>query len=339
MAMETTSFSEIRLARKCLRAHHYRYKERLRRKRPSRPGFVGTILHEMLDARVRSQLGEGDQVGPWDVYRHYKKKYKKLFREEQEEFGDVPALVKSIYKGYWRRWKDDGLVYVASEVEFRVPLTDKIELLGYIDKIVEDIHQRRFVMDHKFHRVIPGPEDRFSDIQTVLYLWAWNLSQEKEDRVDGVLWDYGRMKAPTVPEVLKNGELSKRANIDTDVHTYREAIRENGLHEKPYRAFLKGLEGKDRTFFERVPLPAPSKHLIGEVVEDARQWALIAKKALRTGKAPRSQSGFNCNRCEFRTLCEAEVRGLDHKFIRKKDYEIREENPKEKKYGEVDEAA
>jgi hypothetical protein len=142
------------------------------------------------------------------------------------------------------------------------------------------------------------------------------------------------MKAPMIPEVLKNGELSKRANIDTDVHTYREAIRENGLDEKPYREFLKKLEGKDRTFFERVPLPAPSKHLINEVVEDARQSAIMAKKALKTGKAPRSMSGFNCSGCEFRTLCEAEVRGLDHKFIRKRDYEIRKEHHKEKKHGE-----
>jgi hypothetical protein len=148
------------------------------------------------------------------------------------------------------------------------------------------------------------------------------------------MWDYGRMKAPAVPEVLKNGQLSKRVNIDTDVYTYRKTLRENGIPEKGYRDILKKLEGKERTFFERVPLPAPSKHLIKEVVEDARQWALIAKKALRTGKAPRSMSGFNCNGCEFRTLCEAEIRGLDAKFIRKKDYEIRDENPKERKHGE-----
>lgn len=326
--METTSFSEIKLARKCLRAHHYRYKERLRRKRPNRPALVGTILHDMLDARVKF-----NKEAAWDVFKKYKKEFRKLFREEQEEFGDVPSIVKAIYKGYWRRWKDDGLIYTASEVEFRVGLTKDIELLGYIDKITED-NLRRFLMDHKFHKNIPGPDHRFSDIQTVLYFWGWNESHKKADHVDGIIWDYGRMKAPTIPDLLKNGQLSQRANIDTDWTTYVQAIKENGLHLRDYSKMANLLAGKERTFFERVPLPAPPKVMIQEVVEDARQSAIMAKKALRTGKAPRSMSGFNCNGCEFRTLCEAEVRGLDAKFVRKKDYEIRDKEPKEKKYGE-----
>jgi hypothetical protein len=133
------------------------------------------------------------------------------------------------------------------------------------------------------------------------------------------------MKAPTIPEVLKNGELTKRANIDTDAHTYRKAIRENGLSEKPYRGFLKTLEGKERTFFERVRLPAPPKGLIEKVVEDARATAVMTHALNQAGITPRSMSGFNCSGCEFRALCEAEVRGLDAKFVRKRDYQVREQ--------------
>lgn len=330
---ETVSYSEIKLARKCLRAHRYRYKDRLRRRRPNRPALVGTILHEMLDVRV-----EGGDEAAWKVFKKYKKQYRDLFKGEREEFGDVPSLVKAIYKGYWRRWKEDGLVYVASEVEFRVDLAKGLELVGYIDKIAEDA-RRRLLMDHKFHKNLPGPEDRFSDIQTVLYLWAWNETHRRADGVDGILWDYGRMKAPAVPELLKRGGLSKRMNIDTDRYTYRRAIRENNLDEKDYRDVLTKLKGKERKFFERVPLPAPSKHLITEVVSDFRESALMAKRALRTGKAPRSMSGFNCNGCEFRSLCEAEVRGYDTKGLRKREYEIRDENPREEKYGKAKEAA
>lgn len=331
--MKHTSQSEIKLSRKCRKAHWYRYGERLARRRPNRPALVGTILHEMLDAKVKGGAG-----APWAVLEKYRVQYAKLFREEQEEFGDIPQLAKAIYKGYWRRWKDSGLVFLESEVEFRIELAPKIELVGFIDKIAED--RLRFVTDHKFHKNLPGPDDRFSDIQTVLYFWVWNeLHTGRGNRVDGILWDYGRMKAPAVPEVLKRGGLSKRANIDTDVHTYREALRKNGIPEKGYRDILKKLEGKDRTFFERVPLPAPSKHLIKEVVADARESAIQAKKDLdKGGKVPRSMSGFNCKGCEFRPLCEAEVRGLDSKFIRKKEYVNRDE-VKEKKYGEIDEAA
>lgn len=317
--------SQIKLFRRCAKAHHYRYAENLERKKRAIPPFVGTILHEMLDAKVR---GHAD---PWDIYKYYKNSYRKLWEAEKEEYGDVPALVKAIYKGYWRRWKDDGLVYTHSEISFKAELTPKIVLVGTLDKIAED-GNRRILIDHKFHKNLPGPDHRFSDIQTVLYFWGWNASHAADERLDGLMWDYGRMKAPAIPQLLKNGQLSKRANIDTDVYTYRKAIENNGLKEKSYRKFLKTLEGKERTFFERVPLPAPPKALIKSVVEDARLSAIAAKKALRTGKAPRSMSGFNCNGCEFRTVCEAEVRGLDAKFVRKRDYKQRDE--KERRYGE-----
>lgn len=322
--------SQIKLARKCLRAHHYRYAENLEPKRPRVAPFIGTILHEMLDARVRGHKE------PWDIYRAYKQKWRSLFEAEREEYGDIPAMLKAIYKGYLRRWKDDGLIYVASEVSFRASLSPTIDLVGTLDKIALD-RSRRILIDHKFHKNLPGPNDRFADIQTVLYYWGWNESHSRDERLDSIMWDYGRMKAPAIPKVLKNGGLSKRANIDTDVHTYRAAIREAGLSENRYRDILKRLEGKERTFFERVPLPPPSKHLMREVVEDARQWAVIARKSLKTGKAPRSMSGFNCNGCEFRKLCEAEVRGYDSKFIRKKDFKQRDE--KERRYGEIEEAA
>ena len=337
MTMEKTSFSELKTVRRCKRAHRYRYHDRLRRRRPNRPALIGTILHEMLDARVKRQLGN-KETGPKAIFKKYKKFWEKLFTGEKEEFGDVPAVVQAVYDGYLRRWRRDGMIYIASEVQIEVQLTKKIVFQGIIDKVLEDADGRRFLMDHKFHKVIPGPDHRFSDIQTVLYFWAWNETHSKAEQVDGIIWDYGRMKAPAIPEVLKNGELTRRANIDTDQFTYRAAIEEHGLSHKPYREILKSLEGKERTFFERVTLPAPPRVVVREVVQDAKDSAIEAKRALRTGVAPRSQSGFNCNGCEFRTLCEAELRGFDTKSLRKREYENRDEE-KESKYGEIEEAA
>lgn len=322
--MPSVSYSEIKLARKCPKAHDYRYRQNLRKKKPKRAPFIGTILHDMLHNWIRSrQIGHWPHDA-WQTLEKYEKQYKNLFKGEREEYGDIPATCTAIFEGYLRRWKGDGFTYEDSEVSFCTDLTNEIRLIGVIDKIVVDKHGRRYVMDHKFHKVIPGPEERFADIQTLLYFWGWNQCHSKEKQLDGILWDYGRMKAPTIPEVLKNGELSKRANIDTDVHTYRQAILENGLSEKPYRAFLKTLEGKEHTFFERVPLPAPSKKLVEMVVEDARATAIIHKELSKVGIAPRNMSGFNCKTCDFRALCEAEVRGLDAKFVKARDYIVQE---------------
>jgi hypothetical protein len=330
--MDTVSYSEIKLARKCAKAHDYRYGQRLRRKKPNRPQLVGTILHEMLDAYTRLRMDHNYPTSPWDVWKKYRKEFKKLFLGEKEEYGDIPKVTKAVFEGYLRRWKNDGLVYIASEVEVIVPFTKKLHLKAVIDKVVQDKDGRRFLMDHKFHKTIPGPDDRFSDIQTVLYFWAWNEAHDPLDKVDGIIWDYGRMKAPTLPELLKNGALSQRSNIDTDWFTYYGEIKRLGLEERPYQKMKTLLAGKERTFFERVPLPGPSKKLVSMVVQDARTTALEARRRAAKGNAPREMSGFNCNGCEFRRLCEAEVRGLDAKFVRKRDYEVRPPHG-ENKYG------
>ena len=320
--MPRVSYSEIRLARKCPKAWDYKYRQNLKRRRPSRPAFIGTILHEMLDVWIKTRMIETYKNDPWKVLAKYKKEYKELFKSEREEFGDVHLVAEKLFEGYLRRWRKDGLVYEHSEASIITDLTNEIRLIGFIDAIVRDKSGRRFLIDHKFNRVIPGPEDRFADIQTVLYLWAWNQSHEKADHVDGILWDYGRMKMPTAPKLLKNGSLEKRANIDCDAFTYRETVLEHGLNPKKYQDMLDKLEHKDRSFFERVQLPSPSKRMIESVVEDARATAVIRKTLGEI--APRHMSGFNCKTCDFRTLCEAEVRGLDAAFVKKRDYEIQE---------------
>lgn len=320
-----THHSELKLHQRCARAHHYKYEERIGAKRPQRPTFVGTIMHEMLEAWVKARIDEAYDNDPWKVLEKYKEQYRKLFQGERELFGDIPAMCAAIFEGYLRRWKGDGLKYLGAEVEMETEITPGRKFRFKIDKLVVDKHGRRFLVDHKFHKNIPGPEDRFSDIQTLLYFWAYNREVPKADHLDGVLWDYGRMKAPTIPEVLKStGELSKAMKIDTDAWTYMQAIRANGLDPKKYQDMMIALKDKDKTFFERVYLPGPSKTLVFHVVNDAKERLQIIDFARGKHIAPRSQSGFNCNNCEWRKVCEAEVRGLDADFVRKKHYEDRD---------------
>ncbi len=176
-------------------------------------------------------------------------------------------------------------------------------------------------MDHKFHKNIPDAEHRFHELQLILYLWAWNR-WNAERPADGICWDYVRTTPPTEPTVLKSGELSQKASIRCDRATYEAALRRESLDPKPYAKFLKHLEKNDTMFFERVYLPAPKKAQIEAVVEDFRTTAVIIQNM--KGIAPRHMSKFNCQGCEFKQLCEAEVRGLDAKFVKKSHYQNRE---------------
>lgn len=331
--LERVSFSEVNSYRRCPKAWEYRYKQRIKRKFKGVRLLRGEILHEMLNAYASYKIDGDDYTGPdaWDVLESYNETYSSYFEEEKELHGDIIGDCGKIFEGYLRKYRKDPLIYEASELEIRVDLRQlgigaiQVEFVGVIDKVARDPQDRRWLIDHKFLKTIPTADDRFSELQLLLYVWLYGMANPKE-QLDGVCWDYARAKAPTEPEVLKSGELSKRKNLDCDAYTYLKVLRRHRLDEKKYVDMLEHLQGKEDTFFERVFLPKPNTDMIIEVVDDFLQTTAEIQAKREDGRCARSMSSFNCNTCEFRTLCEAEVRGLDADFVLKSEYEPRGEN-------------
>ncbi len=319
--MPTVSWSEVKLYRKCSKAHDYKYYQKLRRKKKALPLIKGSILHDMLDALVTHRKYK-NYIGPdpWEVLGNYEEKYREMFEAEQEVYGTLIEDCTAIFDGYMRKWKNDPLEYEESEVFVATDLAKNLRFIGYIDKIAK-YNGLRWVVDHKFVKSIPGDDDRFVELQLLMYAWAWNRFNPGRP-VSGIIWDYARTKVPVMPEVLKRGGLSKRKNMDTDVATYKQAIRINGLDEEDYIDILQDLEGKDETFFQRYKLPLPTKHTEDIIVNDFRTTAL--KIQTMKGIAERSMGQFNCKNCDYRLLCEAEVRGHDADYIKKVNYYLSE---------------
>ena len=323
---EHISFSEVSSYRRCPKQWEYRYLKRIKRKFKGVRLLRGEILHEMLNAYVNSKIIKGyDGNDPWDVLEEYADKFGAYFEEERDMHGDIIGDCGKIFEGYLRKYRKDPLTYEASEIKVELDLSKlgsgaiNVTFIGFIDKIARDAQDRRWIVDHKFLKSIPTADDRFAELQLLLYVWAYGM-ENPNDKLDGVCWDYARAKAPTEPEVLKSGELSKRKNLDCDPYTYLKVIRRERLDAKQYVDMLELLEGKEDTFFERVFLPKPSTNMIIEVVNDFLQTAAEIQAKRDGGRCARSMSTFNCNTCEFRTLCEAEVRGLDSDFIMKSEY-------------------
>lgn len=324
----TVSYSEVSLYRRCPKAWEYRYKRGLKRHRKFVHLFRGEILHEMLNAHIKMKMSKGRYTGgdAWDVLAGYEEKFASYFQEEKEYYGDVPGDCGKIFEGYLRKWRKDPLKYEASEEPVFFDLPGKLpRFIGYLDKVALDAEGRRWIVDHKFVSSIPTAEDRFSELQLLLYVWAWNHTHPDKP-VDGVCWDYARSKAPREPELLKGGGLSKRKDMDTDVYTYTAAIAKHKLDPNDYAEMLQNLEGKEDTFFERVFLPAPSPAMVEEVTQDFLQTTseIQLKKAKGKTRCSRNMSSFNCKTCEYRQVCEAEVRGLDAEFIIKSEFKKRE---------------
>lgn len=327
--MPEVSWSEVKLYRKCMKAHDYRYGQKLEKKKPQRSLIKGKILHEMLDAFIQAKrLKDYTGKDPWGVLDEYEEKYASLFAEEREEYGNIIEDCGTIFENYVGFYRDETYHYEESEVFVATDLTDDIRLIGYIDKVATDSQNRRWVIDHKFVKNIPTEDDQFPEIQLLIYLWAWNRFNPSR-LIDGIIWDFARTKVPTEPEVLKNGTLSKRKNIDATQKSYLQAIAKHNQNPAEYADILQHLDGNETKFFRRIKLPRPSESMIQNIVDDFKMSALMIQKL--KGFAPRNMSTFNCKTCEYRSLCEAEVRGLDAEFVRKTQYQVRQPS-REKNY-------
>lgn len=302
-------------------AHHYRYYQRLRKIKPPTPLFVGTGVHEIIEA----QVVRGNWKAEMDRFR---KDFNKLFREEREELGDLPSEIEGIMTGYFEKYQGDGLLYVprhmnrVAEIPVKVDLDSRTRFIGYIDKFPKDSEGRSWVMDHKTCKSIPDEETRYADLQLLVYVWL--LPQLGYAKPDGVIWDYIRKKAPAVPELLKNGVLSKAQKIDTTYEVYMASVdRLLGPEARPdYEEFASTLKSKEEKFYRRIYLPTPGKGMVDNVVKDLLSTTEEIREA-----GPRStvrNMTRDCKMCSYYNLCQAEVRGLDSDYIRKTEYTVKE---------------
>lgn len=316
--MPITGYSMVRTYRRCPKAYEYKYLQNLQRVAPPAPLIRGTIIHQILDARaISTPSGKGFKT----IMSEYREKYGTLFKEEQEMYGEnFLDNIERVYQGYLREYPDEDLEYMSSEEFVSTPLVGDIIFQGHLDKrVFKD--GRLWVMDHKTHRNIPTEEQRFNDYQILMYVWAYNREHAKGDQIDGVIWDYIRTKPPTIPEPLVKGGLSQAKNIDTDVYTYTRELVKLKLDPKPYKVFLAELAKRARgKFYQRVYLPAPSKVMVEQVVQDFTQSSQIMH-GLKV--YPRTMTR-DCSWCEYYRICNAELRGLDHKFVRNSEYKVEE---------------
>lgn len=312
--MQYYSQSEVKAFRRCKKAHDYKYRQFLVRKQAPHQLARGVIIHDLIDAHFTGQ----DYKPRLEEYR---KQYQGLWDDESEGFTS-PEDIEALFLRYLNHWKDDGLIYEKrSEVEVRVAYNSEVGFKGILDKIPLDRQGRKWVMDHKTHKVIPDEATRFADIQTVLYYWAAGEEGIITPGKDGVLWDYIRTKLPSVPEVLKSGKgLSRRANIDTDYNTYMTAIKEGGFDPDDYKEELARAKANSGSFFQRVRLPSPNQDLVNQVVVDFFDTV----KEIRSCTTPTRNMTRDCKSCSYFHVCQAELRGLDSEFIRKSMYVIQE---------------
>ena len=301
------SFSRIKSRRRCHRQHYYRYIMGIKKKVPIVNMFKGTIVHDMVEAYLQGKKWE-------TVLAKYTKEFNKLFKEEKELHGDLPNNMRRIMEGYIKKWANDKLTYTHVEEKFEFKLMKGIMFVCQLDAAVKDKKKRPWILERKTLKKFPDEEVRLSDIQTVLYLWAW-LSIGK--KAEGIVWDYVRSKPPTIPQELRSGGLSIAKNIDTDYDTYLGEIQRLKLDPTDYTEKLESLRGTEQNFYRRVYMPI-SPGVMEKIVDDFKATA----REIRDNPESKVRTlDFSCKQCVYYSLCQAELRDLDTDFILKSQYE------------------
>lgn len=304
------SQSKIKTWRRCHAAYHYRYNEQITTKRPARPLVFGKIVHEILEHGLDKMT---------EILEHYMDKYDDMFVEEQEKFGNIIDDIHDICTEYFIHYKnEDYKPYKIDgrdrEFEFDVMVAPGIVFNGKIDRLVK--HKGKvYLLEQKTFKRMPDENHRWRDMQTALYVRALKLLGHD---VDGVIWDYICSKPPTVPQVLKNGELSTRP-INSLPITLKRFSKHTGIAIP--ESMMDAAKKNRHSYFFRFVYPVKrsiSELLMQEFIESARQIKDIGSES-RIMNISR-----DCTFCEYEPICRAVLGGLDVDFIKERYFQERE---------------
>jgi hypothetical protein len=317
-----STHSMLKTFRRCPKQFEYKYIERLKPRILGRPLRLGTWMHKLQEV-----LYSG---GDWrEEQKRLSYKFNELFDEEKDEIGNLPRDTELLMRSYLWHYQNDNWNVLETEFTLEAELPDGAILRAKIDNLIEDQYGL-WIVDHKWHKTLPTHEYRVLDSQSADYIW---VAHKNGIPVQGHIWNYGRSKVPTIPELTKKTRAISRWNkIDTDYPTVARWFKANpGVALGPYRdkiRYLKSLQyehGKPQSssFFKRVVIEK-APHMINRV---AREMYHTHKRVHRypwhqTDMVERVPDRSCLYMCSFKDICSAELVTGKRPIDWKKRYEV-----------------
>lgn len=313
--MFEVSQSKVKCWRKCREEYNYKYVEKLRKRSVGRPLSFGRIVHEMQEQEVMGN-------DPFDHLAMIEKKAGKMFRDDADEYGDLTKDIGFIMTDYYKYYENEPLTIVPvkkkmAEHPFEVTIAPGIVATGKLDAFVRSKNKLLWILERKNHKDIPDEDERWRNLQSCVYTRLNEMAGVIKG-VEGLCWDYIRTKRPTRPQLLKSGQLSKRA-LDTLPSAVLATCKD---HKIPFadpaaRHLLSIARRNMSSYFKRIYTPT-KKALVNIVFSDFVETAKEMK--VLHGKSRVMTIGRHCSWCSYEPLCRARLRNLDIEFIKKKEY-------------------
>lgn len=316
------SHSQIRSWRSCQQQHEYRYGQLLIPKRETRPLYFGNWFHACLEAHYK---GEGWRT----AHQKYCATYDRMPEEEQQVYDrnksrakppwePLPLQIERAMRSYlWYRHTNPLTMFhwkvIAVELPFELTITlddgRKVILKGRIDLVVQDQNGKYWVVDHKTTTTIPD-ETAFHAMDPQLIIYPEAASALLGIEIEGVIYNYIKSKAPTIPKMNKDGKTISKQDFAADYVTLYRFLKDNNLDPAEYSDILLPLQ-RQSPFLARYRLPRTAP-VTERVLQEAR-WT--TREILDHTTVTRNVTR-QCDNCSYQQLCRADLFGLDTSYIR-----------------------
>lgn len=299
--------SQIKAFQRCKKQHDYKFVQGIVPRHSALPLKRGSWLHELLEAKYKT--------GNWRKrHKELTKEFMKMFEEEREMYGNLPAICAHIMECYDYHWRDedDNLRFFNIETEYEVPVPHGHTMGFKIDGLAEDEYGI-WLVEHKTHKAFPNDEYRAMDIQTAKY--AWGLIKLGIPIV-GILWNYLLTVEPKKPALLKDGSRLSKRKARTDLFTFVDAIQEYGLDPHDYRDDIMRLKNSN-DFFRRERVPKPMV-----VMKELMKEAIYTADDIASGYEPVRSIDRSCTyMCSYLDICSISLYGGDISSLVKSRYQ------------------
>ena len=328
------SFSSINSYLRCAKLYWYKYVRNLQRKKQEGPLRDGAMAHHMLmEGFLFMQRGEDPLTGVGEGWNSLAEELTNLipWTDQLETALDNLRDLYRIVVRYFNQADFEGWEVLHVEEEFAIEI-DGTMLTFTPDLVLRDPFGKVWIVDHKTTSSMPDGIP-FSSQQSLLY-YAGVKAHYPETA--GFLFNFLRKKLPTEPRLNKTKDkdsglyfINDLNRIDTEYEMLRDFLQNEApelLDDPRHRERLAHLRDHPNRFFFMQRVLA--NDLAAQTIIDETGVVLVdlavRKEADQWPRTLRDDGGYtSCDRCEFQSICAAELLGLNTEFVLQ-EYEPRE---------------
>lgn len=342
IATRTESFSSINTYLRCAFKYKKKYIENLQPKRQGGTLRQGSAMHHLLmGGFLALQRGDDWQTGV-DEHVYALVDEAENTAQFEEEFREVDEMIwesRAIIRRYFEQADWEGWEILHVEEEFTV-IIDGQEITFTPDLVARDPNGNVWIIDHKSATSIPDGIP-FSSQQSLLYFAG---VQAHYPEAVGFMFNWIRKKLPTEPRLNKTRtkdtglyHVNNLKAVDTEYEMLFKFIQEEApelFSEDGHKQRLAELRDGGSNFFGMQRVLA-NESALSQIVDETSQILKHIEFSVEQGSFPRTlrdDNGYeSCERCEFHSICAAELLDLNTDIVLM-DYEPRtDKNPYESK--------